>query len=304
MGSEAGKKWGAVGRSDLYQFDPDTLTVVTDKRHPLYDPRVEWPLDEDMVLSIVERGVIEAIVVRRNGFTADNVPIVEVIDGRRRVLHAREANRRKRLDGKPPVRVPGTTRVSDDKGDFVDMLITNEHRRQDDPMMRARKIKQLLAIGYNEADAAHVFCLTLATVRSSLRLLECSADVQKAVEERRLPVSLASKMSALPREEQDKELAHLVASGTIGSAKAKTHVEKTKGNRGRERATSLRARSHKEITEALAALDVCRRAVDERHETIVFDDVRSVLLWALRRESEITRKHGAYWSFVFEPRDD
>ena len=35
-------------RGDHFYVDPESLVLVTDKSHPLYDPRVENPVDEAM----------------------------------------------------------------------------------------------------------------------------------------------------------------------------------------------------------------------------------------------------------------
>jgi ParB family chromosome partitioning protein len=52
MGS---KLYGAEGRGDVLNFKPEMLSVITDPKHPLYDERIELPVDEAMVLSIMRR---------------------------------------------------------------------------------------------------------------------------------------------------------------------------------------------------------------------------------------------------------
>lgn len=84
-----GKKltYGAVGRGDTLNFRPEDLKVITDAKHPLYDARVERPVDEAMVLSIMSLGIIEPLVIARDGES------VYVVDGRQRRLNAIEANK-------------------------------------------------------------------------------------------------------------------------------------------------------------------------------------------------------------------
>lgn len=41
----AKNSYGAVGRGDTLSFRPEDLKVITDKAHPLYDPRVERQAD-------------------------------------------------------------------------------------------------------------------------------------------------------------------------------------------------------------------------------------------------------------------
>jgi ParB family chromosome partitioning protein len=82
-------------RLNAFAVDPDNLIIIgldTDDgpEHPLYDERVKLPLDESTVLNIMAIGVKEPVLVRKT----DGNP--EVVDGRRRTMHAREANRRLR----------------------------------------------------------------------------------------------------------------------------------------------------------------------------------------------------------------
>ncbi|EPG6221190.1 hypothetical protein WJA92_004212 [Klebsiella pneumoniae] len=45
--------YGASGKTNVLNFEPEILHLVTDKTHPLYDERVHLPLEEGMVLNIV-----------------------------------------------------------------------------------------------------------------------------------------------------------------------------------------------------------------------------------------------------------
>jgi ParB family chromosome partitioning protein len=49
--------YGASGKTNVLTFEPEKLHLVTDKTHPLYDERVHLPIDEGMVLNIMELGV-------------------------------------------------------------------------------------------------------------------------------------------------------------------------------------------------------------------------------------------------------
>ena len=72
------------------------LRLVTDPKHFLYDPRAEEPMgpeDEEFVQDIQRRGVRVPVIARKNG------PAYEVVAGRRRVLAAREVNKRQKGKG-------------------------------------------------------------------------------------------------------------------------------------------------------------------------------------------------------------
>ena len=48
--------YGASGKTNVLNFEPENLHLVTDKTHPLYDERVHLPIEEGMVLNIAELG--------------------------------------------------------------------------------------------------------------------------------------------------------------------------------------------------------------------------------------------------------
>ena len=92
-------------RLNAFGMDPMDLTVIGHDTedgpdHPLYDERVKLPIDDAMVMNIASLGVREPIIVRKNG------DAVEVVDGRRRVLHARVANELLAKKGEPLITVP------------------------------------------------------------------------------------------------------------------------------------------------------------------------------------------------------
>lgn len=44
--------YGASGKTNVLNFEPENLHLVTDKTHPLYDERVHLPIEEGMVHSL------------------------------------------------------------------------------------------------------------------------------------------------------------------------------------------------------------------------------------------------------------
>ncbi|MCS6067607.1 hypothetical protein LNO81_13235 [Klebsiella variicola subsp. variicola] len=49
--------YDASGKSNVLFFEPESLHLVTDTTHPLYDERVHLPLNEAVILNIMELGV-------------------------------------------------------------------------------------------------------------------------------------------------------------------------------------------------------------------------------------------------------
>lgn len=211
--------YGALGKSNVLFFDPDSLTLVTDTASPLYDPRVHLPLSEPMVLNIMALGVIQAITVAKNPETG----VVEVVVGRQRVKAAREANKRLRAKGCEPIQVPAIPRR--DKGaSLTDTMVSeNELRESDTPIGRAEKMARLLKYGRTNEDLAVIFGCGLATVRNTLALLDAPAAVRDAVEAGEINVTHAKQMAKLPPEVQREKVKELKAAGadTTGHAKAR-----------------------------------------------------------------------------------
>lgn len=200
----------ADGRQDTFKVMPEELTLITDKGHPLYDERVELSVDEAMVKSILEHGIRENVNVRR----VDGV--FEVLDGRQRVKAALEANKRLKAAGKSKsefLRVPVTmVKDNDDQAAKV-MVALNEIRLDDTPLVKAAKAKRLLDRGVPKADVAAQFGKPVSAIEQLVRVLETDKQVQDAVEKGTISVTAASKLAALPRDEQKKAITELRDSG-------------------------------------------------------------------------------------------
>lgn len=152
-------------RAPAFSFDPATeLTLITDPKHPLYDARVNLPVERSMVLDVAARGVFQPIGVRRVGdesvvlFGRQRVkaaivanfigagigtggrPITAVIDSAKEMC-ADEAfcAQVKALMGGKPIRVPAVARnAGDDSAARMMMKAENAHRRGDATVERIR----------------------------------------------------------------------------------------------------------------------------------------------------------------------
>lgn len=98
--------YGASGKTNVLMFEPENLFLVTDKTHPLYDERINLPIDEGMVLNIKELGVLEPIIVWKDPENGRSCVVV----GRQRVRHTLEANKLLLKEGKTPLLVPGVVK--------------------------------------------------------------------------------------------------------------------------------------------------------------------------------------------------
>jgi len=211
-------------RRNAFSVDPEDLVVIgidtqDGTEHPLYDERVHLPMDESLVRNIMVYGVIQAITVRKDGGA------VEVVAGRRRVLHAREANRRLVAEGKEPVVVPVLApRRGSDHELFGVALSENEQRRGDDILVKAAKAARYMEMsGHDEDTCAITFGVTPQTIGNWLKLLDLGKPVQKMVTSGQISATAAAKLASLPRKEQAEEAEKMIADGatTVREATAR-----------------------------------------------------------------------------------
>ncbi|WP_254212101.1 ParB/RepB/Spo0J family partition protein [Burkholderia multivorans] len=265
--------YGARGKSNVLYFDPEDLVLITDPDHPLYDRRVHLPPDEPTVRNIMALGVLETILIHKDPETGE----VIVVDGRRRVINAREANRRLYDLGKEPILVPALPKRAE-KGTLAGMMVSaNEIRRQDTPINRAEKMQRMQDTGHDEETIAIHFGVDPQTVKQQLRLLECCADVRNALEADQITVTAALRLSRMPPDQQRAKVRALIAAaeGKVGHARARAQrAVLSAGPRMKTRAEIVREleQSKGERAEALRWVLGCVaepvQTVDHRQMTI------------------------------------
>lgn len=268
-------------RLNAFAMDASDLTIIgldtkDGPEHPLYDERIFLPIDEAMVRNIRAFGVIEAINVRKNG------PKVEVVDGRQRVRHARIASERNVAEGLPPILVPCLAPIkATDVTAMGVMVSANAHRRDDDPMTRAKKASRMMALGATEADVAVSFGVTKAQVKNYLALLDLAPKVQKAVEAEAVPFTAAIQLADLPREEQVAQLDKMIEAGGV------TVTEAKRQRQARASGADAEPRSKR------PGLSTLRKVAEDKDFTdSLSDDARALLEWVVGNESAARRVKG------------
>jgi len=214
-------------RLNAFAVDPDNLVVIgwdtkDGPEHPLYDERAQLPISEEMVNSIMLLGILEVVLVRKNG------EAIEVVAGRQRVKNAREANKRLKKAGNELVRVPCMVRKGDD-GTLLGVSISENEIREGDPLtVKAAKLERYLATGKSEEEAAIVYGVSLQSIRNWRKISDLDPSVVKAIEGGKVKASAAWNLASLPRDEQKAELEKQLSSGGRVTAKktqkaAKSH---------------------------------------------------------------------------------
>lgn len=194
----------------------DVLVIITDPAHALYDERINLPVNEALVASIQNHGVMEPVLVRRNGTK------YEVINGRQRIKAVIEANKR----GKGvKIRVPVIIRQDEDTEAAGVMIATNELRTADTPVVKARKARRALALGASLEELTLAFGISTGALKNLMSILDCDKAVQVMFDKGLVPVSGASRIARLPREDQAKAMEDLQASGGATKERVRAKVK-------------------------------------------------------------------------------
>jgi ParB family transcriptional regulator, chromosome partitioning protein len=201
-----------ASRSNIYNVDPANLVLVTDKKHALYDERVHLPIDEGMVKSIIAKGVIQPITIRKNG------TLFEVVQGRQRVKNSIEANKRITADGGTPIKVPAVIRNEGDAAAAGTNNVTNYVLQSDDVITKAEKANDArMRFGKSDADLSVEFNVTINTIKTWAKLDTLVDVVKVAIKNEKISFHVAvDNLSDVTREDQGHALEKLIASAPAG----------------------------------------------------------------------------------------
>lgn len=236
MGKQA---YEGRGRGQFWWLDPDEdLTIIgldtddgPDDDNVLYDERILIPLKESTVVNMMSIGVQKAIKVRK--VKVDGAMRTEVVEGRRRTMHAREANKRLRAAGEKPIFVPCIIidKGSDEHMSLV-MISCNEHREDDEPIVRAKKAARMIGRGYDITEVANSFGVSNTAVSNWIKLLGCEPKVVKAVTEGKVTASAATALHGLEKKEQLKQLGKLIDTHKKTGKKATAKTARKNAGKG------------------------------------------------------------------------
>lgn len=291
---KAAKYRGVVSRKDISVADPDLLVIVDTPGHPLYQPaRNQKPLDEAMIRSIMQDGVLSPIKVVR-GPQVRGQWTLEVVYGRQRVRNAREANRRLVAEGRPPIMIEIVIIDASPEQLRRMMEVENTHRTDYTPYELATTASESLNRGVSEESVCYTsFKGDKASMRRHLALLRCHPDVQRALIEGTINFKAIDSLVKLSLEEQATELAKLQAEGLSGPREVRARLiedhpdmspanpadEEGDDGEGEEvapKAKPIRARNAGEMAARLEALE----SLPEPNEDDEGADAE--LVWAIR----------------------
>ncbi len=186
--------------------DLDTPRLRVDQlaRNP-YNPREELKAIEEMADSLTGRGVIQPLtVVTRRAFleahpdhddalgTAEYV----VVDGNRRLEGAKLAG----LDD-VPVHIDDS--LAENADTLLETALTAAVQHEDlDPLDEAKALQRLVEVHGSQRAVARALGKSSGWVTQRLALLKLTPDLQKAVEDKSLPVEVARRVGQLPEQQQ------------------------------------------------------------------------------------------------------
>lgn len=204
----------APRRRDLFAISPFRFTLVQDPEHPLYQRRVRRPFVEEIVQGMMRHGVQEAVVIRQNGENEEG-PIWEVVDGRQRVINAREVWLRQEAQGvKEEARITVPVKVSDlsDRAAMEMAMVLNAHTQAETPLEKAEFIKKYLDVAGDSAETRAAimrdYRMTADMITHHLKFLAADPSVHEAVEQGKMSVTAAAAIATkVPRARQKEVLA-------------------------------------------------------------------------------------------------
>ncbi len=237
MGTTKKKAFDGAKRSDTFVFDPDEIIIVgldTDDgpEHPLYDKRINLPLDEGMIATIMAEGVIVPVIVTAyDGKTKGKLGLPAAVDGRQRIINAREAKKRQLKGGQAvTVRVEAKVRRVDEKRLLMASIITNELRQDDDMLVKSEKAARLRDMGGTVEEIAGAFGVSTKAIEQWFALSEATPKVKHAVAHGQLAPTAAAKIAKLEgKEAQEEALAEVLAQAKPTARAAKAAVQKRSG---------------------------------------------------------------------------
>jgi ParB family transcriptional regulator, chromosome partitioning protein len=150
------------------------------------------PLDA-LAASIREVGVLQPIVVRRAGSG------YELIAGERRLRAAKRAGL---------ATVPAVVRDSEDSDTLREALIENIHRQDLGPIELAEAFRSLLEdLGLKQEELAGRVGVSRSHIANTLRLLQCTAEVQQLLADGKIQAGHARALLGMPDAEAQNTLA-------------------------------------------------------------------------------------------------
>ena len=280
---------GAKDRKIL-DFDPEDLVIVESDDDVLSDDRSKTMPSEGFIRNLEHYGVKQSISVRKYPETGKT----EVVDGRKRVLGLREANRRLKKRGEEPWRILAKPERGSD-GDMIGIMVSmNEQREEDSPLNRAKKAARMLDRGKTEEEVALAFGVSGATIKNMVKLLDAPAAVRHAVESGKITTSDGYKLTRLEPDEAKKKVAELVehAPRTPGKKRSKNAKKAREIVSGKKAAAPVEKAAPSGSMRSENQVENLKRELENQGRC---PEVVSALAWVLGGDVDLQKALGVKW---------
>lgn len=273
-------------RLNMFGVKATDTTVIEDPSHPLFDSEGnDYPIDEAMVQSIMRSGVRFPAIVWKDGED------LLIIDGRQRRKNTIEANGRIVEAGKgedeillPVVLFRGTI---EEAAQLMEEL--NELRRENSPLVRARRFQRMIDRGRTPDEIAALLGKSIATINNAIKLLDCSAKVQRLVESGEMTQGDALKLTGLPRAAQDEKVEEAKVTAAAIAAEEGADGEETAPEASHDtKKRAPRVSGPKRTASGAVSKGTLRKIYErasqpanEEFENALTDGERLILGWAL-----------------------
>jgi ParB family chromosome partitioning protein len=167
---------------------------------------------EELAQSIKSNGILQPIVVRRNGER------FQIIAGERRWRAAQKAGLRK---------IPCIIKDISEENVLELSLIENIQRQELNPIEEANAYKNLIEqLNTTQEEIARRVGKDRSTITNSLRLLKLPSEIQKLLEEEAISMGHARALLAIDSVEQQKNIAEEITSKTLSVRETERLIKK------------------------------------------------------------------------------
>lgn len=215
-------------RSNQFNLDPDDVVYIgvdtphKQGEHPLWDfDEDRHAIDESMIASMLIHGVkdpIDVVVLGEDKEDEHGIVLVEgkwqdgdrvvVIEGRRRLLNVREANKRLLKQGEDAADLIKVPCIKKKVKDALDLMIIGNELRMADPLpVKVSKLETWLVRNPDDYEGAAIrFGVTAVQIKNWLKYPDLAPKVQKAVENGELSFHAALEFHGMDAGEQAEAL--------------------------------------------------------------------------------------------------
>jgi ParB/RepB/Spo0J family partition protein len=181
MAHAMSKVEGYVSRKDLFYVNPRSIVVVDG-----FNPRTDFSGEEELIQSIINVGVLEALEVRKN---KEN--ILELVDGERRLRATLKAIEQ----GNDIVSVPCyLVKQNTNEIDLLVRALTRNTGKPLTPVEEANSFQKLINWGWNVEKVASFIGRSIPYVYKRLELCAASPELEKAINQKEITLNEARKV--------------------------------------------------------------------------------------------------------------